>query len=137
MAPMQGRPFLQDVAAAVALFIHFEKASSSQEAGETVYGSEAAKLRIADVKRRKAKGENVTIDEVEPIQAFRWLLSPQDQEDIGELVSEVVSSAVMVNRASAAASSRGPKRGKAAGRQASKKAKLDKEEEDATMDLFA
>ena len=79
----------------------------------------------------------MTIDEVEPVQAFRWLLSPQDQEDIGELVSEVVLSAVMVNRASVAASSRGPKRGKAAGRQASKKAKLDKEEEDATMDLFA
>lgn len=87
--------FLKDVVTSFQWFVSFSPSSSSSGQEDTVYGTDAMKLMLADCKQ-KHKEQQATLQDVAPLKVFLWLLPDALQTEANHLAKEISASASKV-----------------------------------------
>jgi hypothetical protein len=137
VAHFKDRPFLKDVLEVLPEFLHFDVARDDQPGSATkrIYGRPAAVARLTDLAEKKTKGDTITLDQVDSLQAFRFILESDEINQLKELTAHVVASAVFASKPKGSDSS--SKRASTPSGPSSSSKKAKKEEDDDIMSFFA
>lgn len=130
------RPFLKDVVEVLPEFLYFDMTMDDQPASaiKRIYGRPAAVARLDKLQEMQSSGETITLDMVDSLQAFRFILEADEIATLKELTSSVVASAVFISKPKIESSAKRASHPSGSS-SSSKKAKM--EEEDDVMAFFS
>ena len=97
LASFQGHAFLQQVSSLLPFFFKHTVQQGETDAcvGDIVYGEKAVRMELAHLTDQVAKGEKVSLGQVEPVNAFQWLLSAGDKEKLQKMNTDSQSKSTL------------------------------------------